>query len=206
MPNIKPYYFTRVPLTKLEHTCEDVCRAIGFPSKDMRLRTTNGPAVQARRLVVWILRRATHVPFNQIAAFFGKDHSTLVHADGAFSDVLKKARTENPAMRREVAQLLRAVYRTHQKRMKGDRAPRMPALVLGQLVYVGRLYLRAKNRSLIRLKPHEVSPEPSPLSSVAWHDTHYNGTAQGFFKLQNDRAVEHMRKALQTEQKERLSK
>lgn len=207
MPRLKQYYCARVPLTRLENTTRDVCKAIGFPERDIRLRATNGPSVQARQIVTWVLRRVTRVPFPQLGAFVGKDHTSLLHADQKWCQKLAAAKGTNPGLRQEMAQLTRAIRAAHRERMAGKRPAPVKWLDLAQLLYAGRDLVRAKNGALFRTNPVDVAPEiGEPLSSVAWHDEHYNGTARGFFKRQNDRAMEHMRKALAQEQKERLAK
>lgn len=69
-----------------EHSCRPVAERIislvsaqtGIATPGLVGRTRRRPAVRARRLAMWLIRRHTCLTTIEIGSMFGRDHSTVV--------------------------------------------------------------------------------------------------------------------------------
>ena len=65
---------------RMEKIAETVSVAVGIPLDRIRGRGQTSAVVEARRVAVYVTRKATRLSFIEIGHYFGRDHSTMVYS------------------------------------------------------------------------------------------------------------------------------
>ena len=75
-----------------------VCEYYGVREEDIRGQKRNREFVVPRQISMFVLRDLTDSSYSKIAEFFGRDHSTIMHAE----EKIKKQMKEDPEMKKVV--------------------------------------------------------------------------------------------------------
>jgi chromosomal replication initiator protein len=73
-------------------TVTSVCAAInGLKVEDLRTKSKRMQVVLPRQMAMYLIREthSNYIPLMDIAAFFGRDHSTVIHACSFIDDMIR---------------------------------------------------------------------------------------------------------------------